>query len=181
MEPTIGEIIIFAGNFAPKGWALCNGQLMSIAQNTALFSLLGTTYGGDGKVTFGLPDLRGTIPSHAGNGPGLSPTNLGEFQGTQTQMLNVTQLPMHAHSALGSVAVLCNNSDEADSSDPTGAFFRQTPGVNTYAGSSNASMGASTATVTIMANGGNQPMNNQQPYLGINYVIALQGIYPSRP
>ncbi|MDI1255673.1 MAG: tail fiber protein [Flavobacterium sp.] len=177
----LGQVLLFAGNFAPRGWALCNGQLMSIAQNTALFSLLGITYGGDGKVTFALPDLQGRVPSHYGTGPGLTPTILGEEQGEQNNTLISSELPIHTHSVTGNVAIGCNNADEADQSGPGGGFFRQTPGVSTYAGSSNALMGASGSTVTVGISGQNLPMNNQQPTLGLSYIISLSGIYPSRP
>lgn len=177
----LGQVLLFGGNFAPRGWAFCAGQLLSIAQYNALFSLLGTTYGGDGVTTFGLPDLRGRVPMHYGTGPGLTPTTLGEAKGTQTVTLTLSNLPPHTHTATGTVAIMCNNSDEADSPDPTGSYFRQTPGVNTYAGSANAVMGPSPATVTVGINGSGMPMYNQQPYLGVNYIIALTGIYPSRP
>lgn len=181
MEPILGQIVLFAGNFAPRNWAQCNGQLMSIAQNTALFSLFGTTYGGDGKTTFALPDLRGRIPSHYGQGPGLSPTVLGEAQGMENNTLNILNLPPHTHTTTGTVSVACNSGDEADQPSPAGGYFRQTPGINTYAGSSNAVMGPSASTVTIGVAGMNAPINNLQPTLAMTYIVCTAGVFPQRP
>lgn len=170
-EPLLGEIKLFAGNFAPRGWALCDGQLLSISQNTALFSLLGTTYGGDGRTTFALPDLRGRVPIHAGNGPGLSSKSLGELSGTETNVLSISNLPSHSHT-INAV------SEDGNESSPAGNLPAGTKLLDKeYSGASaTATMNASMVGNT----GGNQAVNNMQPYLTVNYIIALQGIYPSR-
>tara|TARA_R110002072_G_scaffold302710_2_gene487692 strand:+ start:226474 stop:226992 length:519 start_codon:yes stop_codon:yes gene_type:complete len=169
-DPFLGQVIMFGGNFAPRGWAFCDGQLLSIAQNTALFSILGTTYGGDGRTTFGLPDLRGRIPMGEGNGPGLTPRALGAKTGKETNILNVTQLPSHNHTA--SVQV---NTDAAATTDPNGHFLAPAEAYATD-GTANASLGG----VTCGNTGGNQPVDNIQPVQVINYIIALQGTFPSR-
>lgn len=168
-EPMIGEVQWFAGNFAPRGWALCDGQLLSIAQNTALFSILGTTYGGDGRTTFGLPDVRGRVIIHAGHGPGLSDYRLGQKGGSETETLTANQMPSHTHTLRGS-------SGSATSADPTGNVLASTGRTRVYADSANVNMDAS----AIANNGGSQPHNNIQPYTVLNCIIALQGIYPSR-
>ena len=169
--PFIGEIKLFAGNFAIFGHAFCAGQLVSIAQNTALFSLLGTTYGGDGQNTFGLPDLRGRIPIGQGNGAGLSPRVIGEISGTENVTLLSTQIPAHSHS------LNCNNAT-ANSSNPANNFPAAQADLTTYAA---AGTGASAMKANMISNtGGNQPHTNLQPYLTINYLIALEGIFPSR-
>ncbi|MFN2537169.1 MAG: phage tail protein [Mycobacteriales bacterium] len=165
-EPFIGEIIMFGGNFAPRGWALCNGQLLPIAQNTALFSLLGTTYGGNGQTTFALPDLRGRVPLHPGQGPGLSSHSLGEAGGTETHTLSINELPVHDHGLPGF-------SGRQTTNVPTGAVPAH-GGNYAAASSANVAMGRSAAT------GGAQPFSIVQPYLGVNFIIALEGIYPSR-
>lgn len=173
MDPFIGEIKMFAGDFAPTGYALCNGQLMSIAQNSALFALLGTTYGGNGQTTFALPDLRGRVPINPGSGPGLSPYQLGQSGGTENVTLQVAQIPMHNHP----FAPPSNSSSQATTNpDPTGSFPGNS-GANNYAGSSDGSMGPGTTGVQ----GGNQQHPNIQPYVCVNFIIALQGIFPSRP
>jgi microcystin-dependent protein len=178
-EPFLGEIIIFAGNFAPRGWALCDGQLLPISQNTALFSILGTTYGGDGRTTFALPDLRGRAPMHAGQGPGLSDRRLGEQSGTETVTLTTAQIPAHTHT--GTVQLNCN-SQQGNSPTPTGNFpAADGSGYSAdYAAASNAQMAAAGGTATLANTGGGQAHNNLQPYLVVNYIIALQGIFPSR-
>ncbi len=164
----IGEIAIVAFNFAPIGWALCDGQLLSIQQYTALFSLIGTYYGGNGQTTFALPDLRGRVPIHQGTGPGLPGFVIGERAGEPYHTLISSEIPAHAHSVLGNVA-------NGTSDSPAGAFPARNPaGMPTYATTGPAPMGA-----TSIA-GGNQPHNNLQPYLTLNFIIALQGIYPSR-
>lgn len=176
MDPYLGEIRIVGFNFAPRGWALCNGQILSIAQNTALFSLLGTTYGGNGTTTFALPNFQDTAPMNFGNGPGLTPRSLGENGGSTGVTLINTELPAHTHSVAAS-----NNA--ASSNDPTGALWAATGGprggVPTYT-----TNGGSPALMNIGAvtpQGQSQPHNNLQPYLTLNFVIALQGIYPTRP
>ena len=168
MEPFIGEIIMFGGNFAPRGWALCDGSLLSISQNSALFSILGTTYGGDGRTTFGLPDLRGRAPVHPGNGPGLTPRQLGEKSGAETVTLSVGQMPAHNH------AVTC--SDKRGNSDlPEGNVLAHDPD-EPYRNEIAATMSPQ----MIADAGSGQGHPNMQPYLCVNFIIALQGTYPSR-
>lgn len=170
-EPMIGEIKMFGGNFAPRGWAMCDGQLLSVSQNTALFSLLGTTYGGDGRTTFGLPDLRGRVPIHAGNGPGLSPRRLGEKSGAETNVLSLANLPSHSHTIN---AVM----EDGNQSLPTGNLPAGTKLLDTeYSDTS----GNTTMNAAMVNNTGNsQAVNNMQPYQAVNYIIALVGVYPSR-
>jgi len=174
-SPILGCIFMFAGNFAPRGYALCAGQILPIAQNTALFSLLGTTYGGNGQTTFALPDLRGRSPIGQGQGPGLSNIDLGEVAGAENTTLTNVNMPMHNHPLLG---------DPGDASVGT-------PGGNTLANSGSAQSGglpiySSNAPTTplngqsIGSAGGNQPFPIRSPYLGINYIIAVEGIFPSR-
>lgn len=174
MEQYIAQIIMFAGNFAPRGWALCDGQLLSIAQNQALFSLLGTTYGGDGRTTFGLPDLRGRVPIHAGTGPGLTTVRLGQKGGSETNQLSVNQLPEHNHTgAVQAVSPIPRG--ENTGPNPENAYIAE-GGV--FAMGKNATMAADS--VTIGKTGGNLPVNNIQPYQSVNYIIALVGIFPPR-
>lgn len=184
MEPTLGEIRMFGGNFAPRSWALCQGQLLPISQNTALFSILGTTYGGDGRTTFGLPDMRGRTAIHAGNGPGLSDRRLGSKGGTETNTLSILNLPSHNHAA----GVHCNNAS-ASTGDPTNNYpaamsgrIMSSPPVNVqlsgYASTTNVTMNANM--VVVGNTGGNQSVSNMQPWLAVNYIIALQGVFPSR-
>lgn len=172
MDPFVAEIRIFAGNFAPTGWALCNGQLMPISQNTALFSLLGTTYGGDGKSNFALPNLQGSAPMQQGQGPGLSLRDLGETGGEQNVTLLETEIPAHNHTVVGS-------SGSAGQSSPAGNAWASAPfgRPSIYAVSgANVQMNPSAASLT----GGNLPHNNMMPYLGLNFIIALQGVFPPR-
>ena len=170
-QPFVGEIKLFCGNFQIQGHAFCAGQLMSIAQYTALFALIGTTYGGDGQVTFGLPDLRSRIPIGRGNGAGLSPRTIGEQSGTENVTLLSTQIPVHTH------AMNCNNTT-ANSSNPAGNYPAAQSQLAPYAA---AATGASAMKANMISiAGGNQPHPNLQPYLTINYLIALEGIFPSR-
>ena len=170
-DPFIGEIRIFAGTFAPQGWAFCDGQLLAIAQNTALFSLLGTNYGGDGRTTFGLPDLRGRVPMHAGSGPGLTPRYLGQKGGQEQVTLNESQIPAHTHQAKAS-------SEAPDTNSPENAVSAQKVRTHLYnTGPSDVNMG----TTAISSTGGSQAHDNMQPYQCLNYIICLQGLYPSRP
>ena len=174
MDPFVAEIRIFPFNFAPKGWAFCDGQLLPISQNTALFSLLGTTYGGDGKSIFALPDMQGNTPMHPGQGPGLSLHDLGETGGSDTVSLLASEIPSHSHT-MQSLPAPAN---------------RTAPGGNSIArvqGNSGPYVPASPppATVNMSDNavapaGGDQPHNNLQPYLTLNFCIALQGVYPPR-
>ena len=167
MDPILGQIIIFAGNFAPKGWAFCDGQLLSISQNTALFSLLGTTYGGDGQTTFALPDLRGRVFMHPGSGRGLSPRTLGEVGGVETNSLIVNNLPPHNHSFLASPSA-------ASEGTASGNVLAES---QVFAGG-NATVALGSTSIGLV--GESQPVPNLQPYLCINAIIALEGVYPSR-
>jgi len=170
-EPFIGQVSMFAGNFAPRGWAFCDGQLLSISQNTALFSLLGTTYGGDGRTTFGLPDLRGRVPMHPGKGPGLSTRKLGEEGGSETNTLTVAQMPSHNHTVN---AV----SSDGNANDPSGALPANTKILDKEysTGKKNATM----SSIMINNSGENQSVNNIQPFGTVNFIIALTGTFPSR-
>jgi len=161
-EPFLGEIKVISWNFPPKGWAFCNGQLLPINQNQALFSILGTTYGGDGRVNFGLPNLQGRTPVHVGNG-----IVLGEMGGELTHTLNISELPAHNHVPVGSP-------NAASAPAPTGNLWATK--ANIYAGSPGSAMNPASIGVV----GGNQPHENMSPYLVLNFVIALQGIFPSQ-
>jgi microcystin-dependent protein len=166
-DPFVAEIRIFAGNFAPRGWAFCDGQLLPISQNTALFSLIGTTYGGDGRTTTALPNLKGRAPMHPGRGPGLTPRRLGEKGGAETQTLGDAQLPPHTHAMEG-----YSNLEAANPTSTRGlgaASWYAPPG-------DLVDMDAN----VIGPTGGGQAHNNMQPFLVLNYIIALVGIYPSR-
>lgn len=180
MEPTLAEIRIFGGNFAPRSWAFCDGQLLPINQNQALFSILGTTFGGDGRTTFGLPDLRGRTAIHAGNGPGLSDRRLGAKGGAETVTLNVTNLPNHNHAD----TVKCNTT-ASDSDLPGGRYYGpvsgELDGKDAIPMEGYATAKSSTAAGGNTSNtGGNQAIDLRQPWLAINYIIALQGLFPSR-
>jgi microcystin-dependent protein len=173
-EPFLGEIRMFGGNFAPRGWAFCNGQILAIAQNTALFSLLGTTYGGNGQTTFALPDLRGRVPMHWGQGPGLTPRSLGETGGSENVTLLSNQMPAHTHS-------LNANTNQGETFSPGGGVAAaavdssQQP-LNIYSTTANTTMSPQ----AIAAAGGSQPHDNMQPFECVSFIIALEGIYPSR-
>lgn len=180
MEPTLAEIRIFAGNFAPRSWALCQGQLLPINQNQSLFSILGTTYGGDGRTTFGLPDMRGRAAMHAGHGPGLSGRSLGSKGGAETVTLNLTNLANHTHHD-----VVSANTSGSDSDLPNGNF----PGVISAEDSNGAVIPtlayASTSALSFPAGdtqntGNGRSFSIEQPFLAMNYIIALQGLFPSR-
>lgn len=168
-EPFIGEIRMFGGNFAPKGWAFCDGRLLAIATNSALFAILGTTFGGNGTTTFALPDLRGRVPMSFGNGPGLTPRVLGEMSGEEKHTLISPEMPAHNH------VVSCNNSG-ANAGRPGGAL----PGVSGTSIYDSAADGSTMNPQMIGIAGGNQAHNNIQPYTVLNFIIALQGIFPSR-
>jgi len=169
-DPFLGEIRMFGGNFAPQGWALCNGQLLSISQNTALFSLLGTNYGGDGRTTFGLPDLRGRAPIHMGQGAGLTARSIGNASGRETVALTIQECPPHSHSAAGASG--------ASQPSPVGNFWSTDPNGNTAAYSTTANSVMSAAAVGTTGPG--QPHDNMPPYLAVNYIIALAGVFPAR-
>jgi microcystin-dependent protein len=169
-EPFLGEIRVFALNFEPRGWAACDGRLLPISVNTALFSILGTTFGGDGRTTFGLPNLRGRIPLGAGAGPGLTPRNLGESAGTETVTLSLNQLPPHNHAAK------CN-SGNGNQYGPANHYWAQDAGgAKEYGATGTGKMSAA----AIGLAGGSQPHSNLQPYTVVNYCIALTGIFPPR-
>lgn len=165
MEPLLGSIILFAGTFAPRGWAFCEGQLLAISQNQALFSILGTTYGGDGRTTFALPDLRGRSPVHQGTGPGLGAHPLGEKYGHESVTLNVTQLPSHSH---GTTYELPNAMVSMNPMPTVPIAYDRDPMI-------------ATATLQSMPTGGGQPVGTASPSLALNYIIATQGVFPSRP
>ena len=171
-EPFLGEIRPFGFNFAPRGWAMCAGQMLSISQNTALFSLLGTTYGGNGQTTFGLPDLRGRAPVHPGNGPGLPFVGQGDLGGTEAVTLLPQQLPSHGH-------VTRASADLAAGSSPAGNLMgaKGRGGVDVYAAATNFTALAPGA---VGSAGSSQAHNNMQPSLVVNFCIALEGIFPSR-
>lgn len=177
-DPFIGEISMFAGPYAPQGWAFCDGGILSIAEHTALFAIIGTTYGGDGVRNFALPDLRGRAPVHKGRGPGAPDIRLGEMGGESAHTLTTNELPGHTHAATGKIAA---SSAAGSSNSPANAF----PAVSAsrdvqYATTADTQMNANASQVTVASTGGSAPHNNMQPYLGINFIIALQGLFPSR-
>jgi len=187
MEPFIGQIQPFGFNFAPRGWAQCNGQLLAISSNAALFSLLGTTYGGDGRTTFGLPDLRGRSIVHIGSGPGLSSIRWGQKSGVEQLYVTQANMPAHHHSLINGTANVTvyttnngNNTAETDGgSNALGTdgtmpeIYREDPNTGDH-------LGGVLISGTTSMSGGNMPLNSRNPFLGINVCIALQGIFPSR-
>lgn len=189
-EGFLGEVKMFAGNFAPRGWAFCDGQLLPISQNQALFSLLGTTYGGDGRTTFALPDLRGRAPIGPRNGPGLSNYREGQKGGVEYNILNILQMPAHNHNVIinnnGTVSIPVNSeAGNEDESNPGAGVLANTGADNfssetttaIYSGNPIAIQGI---TANTLNTGANQSVENRQPFLAINYIIALQGVFPSR-
>lgn len=172
-DPFVAEIRIFPFNFAPKGWAWCNGQLLPLSQNTALFSLLGTTYGGDGKSNFALPDLQGSAPMHPGQGPGLSLHDLGEIGGSETVSLLESEIPAHGHSLMAS------NEDGSQGSLTAAITLANSVGGTLYQTNTVANLVPMNASSLAPA-GGDQPHNNMQPYLTFYFNIALQGVFPPR-
>ncbi|MGH1541826.1 MAG: phage tail protein [Arenicella sp.] len=168
-EPFIAEIRIFAGNFAPRGWAFCDGQLLPVSQNTALFSLIGTTYGGDGRSTTALPNMQGNTPMHPGRGPGLTSRRLGERGGTEMVTLAETQMPSHTHT-------LSASEEDGTQGNPATNTLPGA-GVDMYSPPSNLT---SMSSQMLPETGGSQSHNNLQPFLAINFIIALVGLYPSR-
>jgi microcystin-dependent protein len=170
MDPFVAEIRIFPFNFAPKGWAFCDGQILPLSQNTALFSLLGTTYGGDGKSNFALPNMQGNAPMHPGQGPGLSLHDLGETGGSDTVSLLESEIPSHSHGLIASAA-------DGIAGQPTSRLWAQGVAIQIWSvGSASTPMADS----ALAPAGGDQPHNNMQPYLTLNFCIALQGVYPPR-
>ena len=182
MEPFIGMIVMFGGNFAPRGWALCDGSLLSISQNSALFSILGTTYGGDGRTTFALPDLRGRLAMHAGSGPGLTPRSLGQKGGVENVTLTTNNLPSHTHTA--SAVSTANSFNAAGASTAAqGNFWADSAeGDAIYNAATNANMnaGAVTTNVTVDPTGAGAGIGIVSPFQCVNFIIALTGTYPSR-
>ncbi|MBZ0114972.1 MAG: tail fiber protein [Thermoanaerobaculia bacterium] len=169
-EPFLAEIRIFAGNFAPRGWAFCDGQLLPLSQNTALFSLIGTTYGGDGRTTTALPNLQDRAPMHPGRGPGLTSRRLGERGGVESVTLSEAQMPYHSH-PLRAVQ------RPAEDNDPANLYYGLTPGNNLYGAASGL---VDMADAAVTPTGGSQSHNNLQPFIALNFIIALVGLYPSR-
>lgn len=184
MAPYIGEIRIFGGNFAPAGWAFCNGQLMPISENDALFNLIGTTYGGDGQETFALPDLRGRVPVHMGTGSDGINYLIGEMGGTEEVTLTVQQIPNHSHKLKGA-GLLAMGSVKGNSSNPTSRYPAMVPGTNLYSTTIKDGLFMEDPNVAnpssiLSPSGGSQPHNNMQPYLAVNFIISLYGIFPSQ-
>lgn len=176
MEPYLGQIQAFGFNFTPRGWAHCNGQLLPISQNQALFSLLGTIYGGDGRTTFALPDLRGRVPMNYGQGSGLSNQPIGERSGAERVTLNTNEIPAHTHATTVNV-----NITPGEQSVPVNNFLaKDNGGTNNYSATSTSGATLNPSAVSVQNTGGSQSHYNMQPYLAINYCIALTGLYPSR-
>jgi microcystin-dependent protein len=187
MDPYMSEIRMFAGNFAPLAWAFCDGSLLPISDNTALFSLLGTTYGGDGQTTFALPDLRGRVPVGTGQGPGLTNVFLGEQAGAESVTLTSAQMAAHNHTNVVTATATCAPfviNDSAIIDSPEGTYLAQVAGVNRYATTHDAVMGSNpitgSGTAVMTPAGGSQAHDNMQPSLAVQYIICVEGIYPSR-
>lgn len=172
-DPFIGEIRMFAGNFAPMGWHFCDGTLLAISTNDALFSLIGTTYGGDGQTTFALPDLRGRLPVGQGTGSGLTPRTMGESYGVEAVTLTTQQIPAHSHMFFATAG-------EASAPNPQNALFANTGGDNLYVPSANNPQPKALGQQAVMNAGSSQPHNNIMRSVGMNYIICLEGIYPSQ-
>jgi microcystin-dependent protein len=173
MDPFVAEIRIFPFNFAPKGWAFCDGQLLPLSQNTALFSLLGTTYGGDGKSNFALPNMQGNAPMHPGQGPGLSLHDLGETGGSETVTLLQSEMPGHSHALFANAVV-----GDTNAPDP-GVSLARSSNATAYQTTTNQNL-VSFNNLALSPSGGGLPHNNMMPYLTLNFCIALQGVYPPR-
>lgn len=173
MDPFVAEIRIFPFNFAPKGWAFCDGQILPLSQNTALFSLLGTTYGGDGKSNFALPNMQGNAPMHPGQGPGLSLHDLGETGGSETVSLLESEIPAHSHTTMAFAAV-------GNRTTPAGNAISRVTGSTPFVAGSPTPALVTMSDNSVAPVGGDQPHNNMQPYLTLNFCIALQGVYPPR-
>jgi microcystin-dependent protein len=173
-NPFLAEIRIFALNFAPRGWALCNGQLLSISANSALFALIGTYYGGNGTSNFGLPNLQGAVPMHQGNGPGLTPRVVGETGGSDTVTLLTTEMPQHTHAVQADA-----DNNNATASSASGAVFVNASPLLTFSNSASPQTATMSSAMVTVA-GESQPHNNLMPYLTMTFCIALQGIFPTR-
>ncbi len=173
MDPFVAEIRIFPFNFAPKGWAFCDGQILPLSQNTALFSLLGTTYGGDGKSNFALPNMQGNAPMHPGQGPGLSLHDLGETGGSDTVSLLESEIPSHLHTMMAFTGL-------GNRLVPGGNSISRETGANTFIAATANPPQVNMSDNAVTPAGGDQPHNNLQPYLTLNFCIALQGVYPPR-
>ncbi|WP_204344193.1 phage tail protein [Psychroserpens algicola] len=181
MNPFIAQIIMFAGNFAPRGWAFCNGQLLPISQNQALFSLIGTTYGGDGRTTFALPDLRGRTPKGVGDGAGLQAVTWGEKGGKEETLITVANMPSHSHDGSSLSLTLSCNEDDGDNDEPSGRNIGIAGSGTPYNSAANdATFGGGTVSGNTGPQGNGQSVDIQNPFLGINYIIALQGVFPPR-
>lgn len=176
MEGTIASVLMFAGTFAPKSWAYCQGQILSIASNTALFSIIGTMYGGDGKTTFALPDFQGRMPVGAGQGPGLPDYQVGQMGGFETVTLTQSQMPMHSHNVRAQITVSSNN---PTTTDVNGSVYAPTS-TNNYIGPTYKTGDLGGLSFADMPTGGNAPMTLMQPTLGMNIIICLYGVFPSR-
>jgi microcystin-dependent protein len=177
-EGMIGEVKVFAGNFAPRTWAFCEGQLLAISQYTALFSILGTIYGGDGRTTFALPDLRGRSPISAGTGPGLSKYSEGQRIGVEQVDLSANQIPSHTHGA--STTVNANNASGSSSTPGGGVWSGSAEGDNIYGSGSNTTMATDAVEVTVQNTGGGQAHENRPPLLAMRWIICIEGTFPSR-
>ena len=178
VDPYLATVTVFAGNFAPLYWAYCDGSLQSIAQNTALFSLIGTTYGGDGQTTFALPDLRGRYAIHQGQGPGLPMYYIGQMSGVESTTLLSINLPVHNHVSTSIKGQPLGLADSGNAASPAGAIPADV--TNRYAASGDGSMAPSVNIASSALAGGNEPVSNVTPYLCMNYIICVEGIYPSR-
>ncbi len=174
MDPYLGDIRLFAGSFAPAGWVICDGRLLAISENDALYAIVGTTYGGDGINTFAVPDLRGRLPVGQGNGPGLSPRVIGQQFGVESVTLLTTQIPSHNHSFNASTAA------PSTSPSPAGTVFAHSDADKIYVSSPTGPLPETMNAATVQATGGTQPHNNIMPTTAINYIMCTAGIFPSR-
>lgn len=175
MDEYIAEIRLFGGNFAPRNWAFCEGQLLAISQNQALFSLIGTIYGGDGQTTFGLPDLRGRVPLTSGNGPGLSSFNLGQKGGIEEQTLQEAYIPSHNH-----IAQINVSNQDGEDTTPVGNFLAKNEDAEFYSEDPGSTMNPSSVTLADSGSYTPTPITNLEPTIALNYIICLVGLYPSR-
>ncbi|WP_127124594.1 phage tail protein [Pseudoflavitalea rhizosphaerae] len=181
MEGVLAYVTLFAGNFAPRNWATCEGQILAISSNTALFSLLGTNYGGNGQTTFGLPDLRGRAVVGAGQGPGLSPYDLGQAGGSENTTLLTSEIPLHTHGIQLAFTPKCSSVNGNTGGPANTTYAPLSSGANAFSGVANAKMKSFDASVVTGPNGNGQPFSNRNPYLALNYIICLQGVFPQRP